>query len=193
MTIDITAPDPPGPYLQHHDARMMASSHFLGLTMGVVPLVIALYLLATSGAPRNDGVWFLLGLFLVCGIPFSWVYAQTLLRMATGQAAGLQIAENDDHVEIVFFAGKTPCREQRYFYSEILDHGVMRIDFGVGVIYRPYIATPGLFGRTVKRSIPMAAFCDLRRFTPIYIDVVVADLTRILGRQQADHRQERHP
>lgn len=178
----IIAPDPPGPYLQFHEAQMTWSGHFLGIAVGITPLVCAGYVLATTGLPENPGGWFLVGLWLAFGIPFTRVYAATLLRIKNGTAAGIQVGEGDDYLEIAFLTGTAVCWVKRFVYAEVTGHGVGEFNNGQSCRHLPFVATSGILGRTIRHSIPLGAFCDLRRAPAITMLAIAADLERIMSR-----------
>jgi len=180
--MQVIAPDPSGLYEQTHEARMNVVSHFLGWVMGVIPLFFLVTMLEEYGLPDSDGSWFAVGLYAVMGVPMGWLYAVTLWRQHQGVAAGLKIREHDDHFEIYFFTAGHRCWSYEVPYTDVLGSGIDRFHAGTGTIRLAYVRTTGQLGFKKRQPIGLWSWCDLRRLHPIYVDVIAADLARVLGR-----------
>ncbi|GEM_PF-3511234 len=180
--IQVITPDPPGPYQQTHEAHMNVVSHFLGWVMGVIPLFMLVTMLAKHGMPQHDGDWFALGLYAVMGIPVGWLYAATLWRHSRGIPAGFKIKEHEDSFEVYFFTGDKRCWSHEFQYSDVLGSGTDRFHVGTGTVRMAYVRTTGQLGFKKRQPIGLWSWCDLRRLHPIYIDVIAADIARVLSR-----------
>ena len=185
MAAEPAAAEPP--VFAFHRAEFSVAEQ-LWVIVALSVFVVMFVLLAIKQALAWEGppetalvvVWLFNGgmvWFLGHGLLWAW------LSMRRGETAGIRVAEGDDYLEVVFFAGAHPCRVQRFAYAEITGCGAGTFfdAFGNPRCY-PYVATRGLVGGSSKTIIPLAVLRDARRVSVYQSHAIAVDLDRVIRR-----------